>query len=137
MKWDIFSRRKREGEMTVQERIDRLAKSIDKFAPRRYQSQRALFYYNYKIGAAYLIPLLELLNILADRRRLKEDREGFSRDLFDKLKNFYDPRDRLSSDEAVANRNLQKKYRELLLYFYGKSDFLPPPHELGDGEGPG
>ncbi len=39
-----------------------------------------------------------------------------------KLKDFYDPKDRLSLEEAVEDMGLIRKFRELYLFFYGMKD---------------
>jgi hypothetical protein len=50
---------------------------------------------------------------------MQEDRRAFAADLFLKLKDFYDPRDRLSRPEAVRDPGLRRKFREIFKFFYG------------------
>ena len=63
----------------------------------------------------------DLASILfAQRERLTGDRAAFALELFVKLKDFYDPKDRLSSDEAKKDVGLQRKFQDLFLFFYGE-----------------
>jgi hypothetical protein len=122
MKFDIFASRRREKKGKPKDDIDRLIENIERFAPREHRSQREVFFYNYKMMGPYLKPLLGLLETVSQRNRLKADQAGLARELFLDLKNFYDPRDRLSMAEAVEDRSLRKKFRELFLFFYGRKD---------------
>ena len=98
--------------------MDQAVAVIESFAPRRYRPQRDSFYYNYRLIRPYLKPLLALLEILSQRQRLETDPGEFSREIFFSLKDFYDVRDRLSPHEAVRDRALMLKFRELFLFFY-------------------
>jgi hypothetical protein len=121
VKWDIFAKGKRQEGGEVKDQIEELVKRIERFAPRKYKSERSLYYYNYKLMDPYLRPLLELLQTLSQFKRLKEDPD-FLREVFLKLKGFYDRKNSLSLAEAIDDRNLRRRFRDLLLFFYGKRD---------------
>ena len=123
MRWDIFSNRKRERGHHRKDEIDEMIDIIEKFAPRKYRSERDAFYYNYKIMPPYLKPLFSLLQVISQRERLKENQVVFARELFLKLKRFYDPKEKLSLVEAKQDGSLIRKFRELVLFFYDKKDF--------------
>ena len=123
MKWDIFSGRKKERRHHRKDEIDEMIEIIEKFAPRKYRSERDAFYYNYKIIPPYLKPLVSLLQVISQRERLNEDQVVFARELFLKLKEFYDPKEKLSLVEAIQDGSLTRKFRELFLFFYDKKDF--------------
>ena len=123
MKWDIFSNRKKERRHHRKDEIDEMIDIIEKFAPRKYRSERDAFYYNYKTMPTYLKPLFSLLQVISQRERLNEDQVVFARELFLKLKGFYDPKEKLSLVEAIEDGNLIRKFRELFLFFYDKKDF--------------
>ncbi len=123
MKWDIFYNRKKERRRHRKDEIDEMIDIIEKFAPRKYRSERDAFYYNYKIMPPYLKALFSLLQVISRRERLNEDQVVFARELFLKLKGFYDPKEKLSLVEAIEDGNLIRKFRELFLFFYDKKDF--------------
>jgi len=123
VKWDIFSNRKKERRHNRKDEIDEMIDIIEKFAPRKYRSERDAFYYNYKTMPPYLKPLFSLLQVISQRERLNEDQVVFARELFLKLKGFYDPKEKLSLVEAIEDGNLIRKFRELFLFFYDKKDF--------------
>ena len=123
MKWDIFSGRKKERRHHRKDEIDEMIDIIEKFAPRKYRSERNAFYYNYKIMPLYLKPLFSLLQVISQRERLKEDQVVFARELFLQLKGFYDPKEKLSLVEAMQDGGLRRRFRELFLFFYDKKDF--------------
>ncbi len=123
MKWDIFSNRKKERRHHRKDEIDEMIDIIEKFAPRKYRSERDAFYYNYKTMPPYLKPVFSLLQVISHRERLNEDQVVFARELFLKLKGFYDPKEKLSLVEAIEDGNLIRKFRELFLFFYDKKDF--------------
>ena len=101
-------------------RLDLLIKKIEKFAPRRYRSEREMFYYNYKILAQYVEPLIALLETVSEFRRLREEEAVFSRELFFCLKDFYDIKGRLSLEQALEDYNLYRRYVDLFMFFYGR-----------------
>ncbi len=122
MKWDIFSGRKREKKSTELNQMSEQIKRIEKFAPRKYKPERASFYYNYQLMDAYVKPLSALLALLSQNQRLHSDEEGMISELFLKLKDFYDVRQRLSVAEAIQDKNLQRRFVQLFLIFYDKKD---------------
>jgi len=71
---------------------------------------------------AYLNPLSSLLNLISQEKRIQEDEEAFVSELFMKLKDFYDVKQRLSLPEAIQDRNLQRRFVQLFLIFYGTKD---------------
>ncbi|MBW1798065.1 MAG: hypothetical protein JRJ21_06615 [Deltaproteobacteria bacterium] len=122
MTWDIFFNRNRVRRSKEKDEIDLIVDVIEKFAPKQYRSERSSFYYNYRIMAPYRKPLLSLLETISQRQHLESDPADFARDLFLKLKGFYDPKDRLSMAEAIEDTGLKKKFREIFLFFYGTKD---------------
>ncbi len=120
MKWNPFSKKRPSMANSVTERIDSLIAKIEKFAPRQYRSEREVYYYNYKILDRYLSPLSGLLEIIHEHKRLQTEELVFARDIFFKLKKFYDLRDRLTIDEAMEDNNLKKRFDDLFLFFFGK-----------------
>ena len=123
MKWDIFSSNRKRGRGHRKDEIDEMIDNIEKFAPRKYRSERNAFYYNYKIMPLYLKPLFSLLQVISQRERLNEDQAVFARELFLQLKGFYDPKEKLSLVEAIQDGGLIRRFRELFLFFYDKRDF--------------
>ena len=122
MKWDVFSGRTREKKNAERDQINEQIKGIEKFAPRKYKSERASFYYNYQLMDAYIKPLSALLDAISQKKRMKSDEEVFFSELFLRLKDFYDVKQRLSLAEAIRDKNLQRRFVQLLLLFYGKKD---------------
>ena len=122
MKWDIFVKRKSKKKDLEDDPVSIVVGIIEKFAPKGYRSERDMFFYNYKIMQPYPKPLLAFLEKVSQRDRLESDPDTFKREIFFKLKDFYDPRDRLSLAEAAENRELIKKFREVFLFFYDKKD---------------
>lgn len=106
-----------------QDEFDQIIARIERFAPRRYRSDRDSFFYNYRMISTYRKPLAALLQTVAQKSRLHEDRLAFAVDLFLKLKCFYDPRDRLSRPAAVQDPGLRRKFREIFRFFYGEEGF--------------
>jgi hypothetical protein len=122
VKWDIFSGRRGEKKSAEQDQMSEQIKRIEKFAPRKYKSERASFYYNYQLMDAYFRPLSALLAVLSQKQRLHSDEEGMVSDLFLKLKEFYDVGQRLSVAEAIQDKNLQRRFIQLFLIFYDQKD---------------
>jgi hypothetical protein len=60
-----------------------------------------------------------LLTEISDHGRLNNN-AILLKGLFEKLKGFYDPRNRLSWPEASKDLGLRRKFVEMLLYFYGE-----------------
>ena len=96
--------------------------SIEGFAPREHHSRREVFYYNYKMMTSSRKSLLALLEILSQIKRYKTDPGKHACVLFERLKNFYDPKQTLSPQEALVDRNLIRKFRDLFLLFYGREN---------------
>ncbi len=128
MIWDKFLNRNRVTRSKEKDEIDLAIDLIEKFAPKQYRSERDLFFYNYRIMALYRKPLLSLLETISRRQQLEREPADFAGDLFFKLKDFYDPKDRLSMAGAVEDAGLKKKFREIFLFFYGTSE--PPDMDM-------
>ncbi|MFO7987840.1 MAG: hypothetical protein R6U38_18415 [Desulfatiglandaceae bacterium] len=120
---DIFSpvkKIKKRGK--PKDEFDSLTARIDKFAPREHQGDREVYYYNYRMMAQYRGPLLALLETVAQTSRHKADPDAHARELFVKLKAFYDIKDRLCMAEAVEDINLKRRFRDLFRLFYGQKN---------------
>ena len=124
MKWDIFSGRKRERKSVELDHMNEQIKRIEKFAPRKYKSERVSFYYNYQLMDAYFKPLTELVGLISQKERLHNDEEGFISELFLRLKDFYDVKQRLSVAEAIQDKNFGRRFIQLFLIFYGQKDVV-------------
>lgn len=124
MKWDIFSGRKRDEKRSILDQVTGQIKGIEKSAPRKYRSERASYYYNYQLVDAYVKPLSALLGVISQEERLHNDEEDFISELFLRLKDFYDVKERLSLAEAIQDKNLQRRFVQLFLIFYGKKDVV-------------
>jgi hypothetical protein len=115
---NIFSRRRPPGKEAGDD-FDRVISKIERFAPKQYRRERDSHYYNYRMLNSYVSPLLVLLIEISKHSRLNED-TILLKDLFEKLKGVYDPRNRLSLEEASEDPGLRKKFMDMLLYFYGE-----------------
>lgn len=123
MSFNIFSPVKRVKKREKdKDSYDRLIDIIERFAPRDRQSEREAYYYNYRIMDAYKQPLLALLETASQIDRFRMDPDGHCRQLFLGLKAFYDIRDRLSMEDAKKDMGLVRRFRDLLIYFYGRKD---------------
>lgn len=121
MIWNIFSPIKRVPRRgKPKDHFDELINIIELFAPREHISEREMFYYNYKMMAPYRKPLLALLEPLSSQDAFKSDPGGHACTLFPKLKDFYDTKDTLSMEEALLDKNLIRRFRDLFVFFYGK-----------------
>ncbi len=120
MSWDIFASMRKPKKGGEDDPIGDVFEVIEKFAPRKYGSERELYYYNYKIMRQYLKPLLTLLETLAQKDRLENEPAAFAREIFIELKDFYDPKDRLSLTEAMEDPGMINKFKEILLFFYDR-----------------
>ena len=115
MKWNIFRvTRSNEPKDEVQILIDK----IEKFAPKRYLSEREMYYYHYRQVRQYLKPLISLLMYISEGTMKKENDGEFEGNLFSKLKNFYDINDKLSFEEALRDNSLMVKFIDLFRIFY-------------------
>ncbi|MEJ2588171.1 MAG: hypothetical protein P8165_11470 [Deltaproteobacteria bacterium] len=100
--------------------FDTLMETIDHFAPQEHQEAREAYYYNYKMMGQYRGPLLSLLETAAQIEQRKADPDTHARELFIKLKAFYDIKDRLSLKEATRDPSLIRRFQDLLSFFYGQ-----------------
>ena len=115
MKWNIFrATRRNEPKDEVQIIIDK----IEKFAPKRYLSEREMYYYHYRQVRQYLKPLISLLIYISEGTMKKENDGEFEENLFSKLKNFYDINDKLSFEEALRDNSFLVKFIDLFRIFY-------------------
>ncbi len=100
--------------------IQNQIRAIEKFAPREYTKERQVHYYNYGILTEYQKPLHDLLKAISDCKgpAQKGDTAQLLKALFCKTKDFYDPKQRLSPDQAIEDRELRRRLRQVLLIFY-------------------
>ena len=120
MIWDLFiNRNKGRKRRKEKDEFDVIIDLIEKFAPKQYRSERDSYYYNYRIMAPYRRPLLSLLENILQRQEPEREPAESAKNLFLRLKDFYDPKDRLSMAEAIEDTSLKKKFREIFLFFYG------------------
>ena len=123
MNWDIFSPAKRVKKRgKAKDSFDEFINIIETFAPRETLSEREAFYYNYKMMPSCRKSLPELLETLSQVKRLKTDTDDHACELFLKLKNFYDPKETLSLPEALEDKNLIRRFRDLFVFFYGRKN---------------
>jgi len=120
MNWNIFSPVKRAQKPgKAKDAFDEFINVIEIFAPREHLSNREVFYYNYKMMTSYRRSLLALLETLSRKNDLKTDPDKHARTLFLQLKDFYDQKNTLSLSEALADKNLMRRFRDLFIFFYG------------------
>lgn len=105
--------------------FDDLTDRIESFAPRKRLADREAYYYNYKALPAYRKPLQAFLETAAQVRVFKADEVRHARELFVRLKAFYDVQDRLSMQEALKDQALLRKFRELFPLFYDREKISP------------
>ncbi|MCG6880008.1 MAG: hypothetical protein LJE96_12790 [Deltaproteobacteria bacterium] len=123
MSWNIFSPVKKPPKRgKAKDPFDAFINVIEGFAPREHLSQREAFYYNYKMMTSSRKSLLALLETLSEHKSYKADHGKHACVLFKRLKNFYDPRESLSPEEALVDRNLIRRFRDLFLLFYGREN---------------
>ncbi len=121
MDWNIFSPVKRVRKRgKAKDSFDEFINVIETFAPREHLSSREAFYYNYKMMPSCRKSLPTLLETLSLNKHLKTDPGKHARTLFLQLKNFYDPKETLSLEGALSDRNLIRKFRDLFMLFYGR-----------------
>jgi len=99
---------------------------IEKLAPRGFRDERLMYYYNYRQMPTYRKPLLSLLKHISEITLREEDEELFLQDLFRKLKDFYDVRDRLSVHEAVKDYSIRMKLLQIYKIFYDDTSLAGP-----------
>jgi len=120
---DIFSpikRVKKRGK--AKDNFDKVIDIIEKFAPKEHLSEREAFYYNYRIMGQYKRPLLGLLETASQISLLKSDQEAHARQLFPRLKAFYDVNGKLTMAEAVKDISLVRRFQSFFTLFYGRKD---------------
>ena len=122
MKWDIFSPSKRDRKSVELDQMKERIKRIEKFAPRKYRAERASFYYNYQLMDAYFKPLSELLRVISQKKRLHNEEQEFISELFLRLKDFYDVKQRLSVTQAIQDKAFERRFIQLFLIFYDRKD---------------
>jgi len=123
MNWNIFSPVKRIRKRgKAKDSFDEFINIIETFAPREHLSGREAFYYNYKMMPSCRKSLPALLETLSLNKHLKTDPGEHARTLFHQLKNFYDPKETLSLKEALLDKNLIRKFRDLFMLFYGREN---------------
>lgn len=122
MKWDIFSITKDKKKAFEKDEMDLVIEKIEKSAPRKYRSERYLYYYNYRSMGSYIKPLMALLEVVAQWDRSEDQRSDFLCSLFMRLKDFYDIRGRLSMPEALEDLALMRKLQDLFLFFFDGQD---------------
>ena len=123
MSWNLFSpvkRIKRKGK--ARDDFDELIDIIETFAPRAFLREREAFYYNYKMMPYCKKSLLTLLETVSRVKRLKTDPGDHACELFLKLKEFYDSKGKLSLAQALADRNLSRRFEDLFVFFYGRQN---------------
>ena len=123
MSLDIFSpikRVKRRGK--AKDNFDKVIDIIEKFAPKEHLSDREAFYYNYRMMEQYKRPLLGLLETASQISLLKSDQEAHARELFPRLKAFYDVTGKLTMAEAVEDISLVRRFHNFFTLFYGRKD---------------
>ena len=124
MKWDIFSGRKKEKTGTLRDDIEKQIKTVERFAPKQYRSDREMYYYNYQMMDLYLKPLFALLSAILEGSSSAKQIENSAviGQLFLKLKDFYDPRGKLTLQEALQDMGLKRKLHQILLIFYDRGE---------------
>ena len=118
----LFSRKQGQKGDWGSSDIGHLIKVIEGSAPRNYREDREAYYYNYHMMALYRKPLESLLENIAHSLKAKEMGDDPACTLFLKLKEFYDPRQKLSFSEAINDMHLERRFRQVFLIFYNRKD---------------
>jgi len=126
---EMFLDRRRPKKVGQREHIDEVIEAIERFAPRQHRADREVFFYNYRIQGLYFKPLLDLLETVLQRKTMRGEGPAFERELFMKLKAFYDPKDKLTLSQAAEDWGMKRKFSELVLFFYG--DKVLPDRTMG------
>lgn len=121
---DAFFKRRGAEKVKAPEELDRFIETIERFAPKEYKNERLAHYYNYRMLEDYRGPLTGLLESLG-RGRGRHSEADFGREVFLRLKAFYDVKDTLSEEKALADPSLKRKFKDLFMYFYGKQGRWP------------
>jgi hypothetical protein len=122
VRWSFSSGSRKQEAGTLPDGIQNQIMAIEKFAPREYRKERQVHYYNYGILTEYQKPLHNLLNTISECKgpAQKGDTAQLLKALFCKMKDFYDPKQRLSLAQAIEDRELRSRLRQVLLIFYKK-----------------
>ena len=123
MNLNIFSpikRVKKRGK--PKDEFDKIIDIIENFAPREHLSEREAFYYNYKMMEQYKRPLLGLLETASLISLFKSDQGAHARNLFSRLKAFYDINGKLTMAQAMEDVSLVRRFRKFFTLFYGRKD---------------
>jgi hypothetical protein len=120
VRWGISSGSRKENAGILPDDIQNQIRVIEKFAPREYRKERQAHYYNYGMLAEYKKPLHGLLRTISACKDPAEkgDVGQLLKALFYRMKGFYDPKQRLSLDQAIEDRELRRRLRRALLIFY-------------------
>jgi len=122
--WDIFGTRRKTK--VPPDDFHLVIERIEKLAPKGFRDERLMYYYNYRQMPRYRKPLLSLLRHISGRPLKAEDEELFFQELFRKLKDFYDVRDKLSVDEAVKDYSIKMKLLQIYKIFYDDTSLAGP-----------
>ena len=126
MGWDIFGARGKRKTKESPDDFHPVIERIEKLAPKGFHDERLMYYYNYRQMPLYRKPLLSLLTHISGRTWKEEDEELFFQELFRKLKDFYDVRDKLSVQEAVKDYSTKMKLLQIYKIFYDDTSLAGP-----------
>ena len=124
MGWDILGPRRKTKEPP--DDFHPVIERIEKLAPKGFHDERLMYYYNYRQMPIYRKPLLSFLTHISGRTWKEEDEELFFQELFRKLKDFYDVRDKLSVQEAVKDYTIKMKLLQIYKIFYDDTSLAGP-----------
>ena len=123
MNLNIFSpikRVKKRGK--PKDEFDKIIDIIEKFAPKEHLSDREAFYYNYRMMEQYKRPLLRLLETASEIGLIENDQGAHARELFSRLKAFYDITGKLTMERAIEDVSLMRRFGKFFTLFYGRKD---------------
>ena len=123
MNLNIFSpikRVKKRGK--PKDEFDKIIDIIEKFAPKEHLSDREAFYYNYRMMEQYKRPLLRLLETASEIGLIENDQGAHARELFSRLKAFYDITGKLTMEQAIEDVSLMRRFGNFFTLFYGRKD---------------
>jgi hypothetical protein len=124
MGWDIYGPKgKRKDPPDV---FNPVIARIEKRAPEGFRDERLMYYYNYRQMPTYRKPLLSLLTYISGRTRKEEDEELFLQELFRRLKDFYDVKNKLSVHEAIKDYSIKMKLLQIYKIFYDDTSLSVP-----------
>jgi len=124
MGWDIFGPKGKTKEPS--DVFHPVIARIERRAPKSFRNERLIYYYNYRQMPTYRKPLLSLLTHISGRNRNEEDEELFLQELFRKLKDFYDVRNKLSVHEAAKDYSIKIKLLQIYKIFYDDTSLSGP-----------